>query len=311
MCVCVLERHYVREHTFCVFVCVCVRAALCQKTHILCKYLCVRAALRQRTHILCKCVCVCVFSSDIMSDTHFVASKEVFEVPLKTNKKTDDTQFIALWLFRLPPSFILFCLYFLSLYIRFMERVLLFNFVNYVFILLGLCILFIMDVLFWAFCFIVLFCVLFVCKCVLYCCHRMSTQLQLTVISYHIKSYHIVSFRKSNSRLTECVWLVSLQVDIKCWRCYFAKLRIRAKVGSNIYQYELCLSRYWNLNFGRKVYDLYQYSRVTQQLAILWRTTARLSLSRIFQLVTSCVVAAIPFPYADIIFLLDSMLQPE
>jgi len=31
---------------------------------------------------------------------------------------------------------------------------------------------------------IVLFCVLFVCKCVLYYCHRVATQFQLTNISY-------------------------------------------------------------------------------------------------------------------------------
>jgi len=43
---------------------------------------------------------------------------------------------------------------------------LLFNFVNYVFLLLYM------------------FRALFVCKCVMYYCHRVSTQLQLTNISY-------------------------------------------------------------------------------------------------------------------------------
>ena len=66
----------------------------------------------------------------------------------------------------------------------------LFNFVNYVFLLLCyvfpllcICILIFMYVPFWVFCFIVLFSVLFVCKCVLYYCHRVPTQLQLTNIS--------------------------------------------------------------------------------------------------------------------------------
>jgi hypothetical protein len=57
---------------------------------------------------------------------------------------------------------------------------LLFNCVNYVFLLLCLCILIVMYVPFCILGFTVLFCVVFVRKCVLYCCHRVSTQLQLT-----------------------------------------------------------------------------------------------------------------------------------
>ena len=70
----------------------------------------------------------------------------------------------------------------------YMFYVLLFSLVNYVFLLLCLCILIVMYVLFCVFCFIVSFCVLFVCKCVLYCCHRVSTQLQLTNMYIYIKT---------------------------------------------------------------------------------------------------------------------------
>jgi len=56
-----------------------------------------------------------------------------------------------------------------------MFSMLLFSFVN--------CVLIVMYVPFCVFCSIVLFFVLFVCQCVLYYCHRVATQLQLTNIS--------------------------------------------------------------------------------------------------------------------------------
>ena len=44
------------------------------------------------------------------------------------------------------------------------------------------------------YCLNVLFYVLFVCKCVLYYCHRLATHLQLTNISYHIKIKWLLYF---------------------------------------------------------------------------------------------------------------------
>ena len=99
-----------------------------------------------------------------------------------------------------------------------MFSMLLFNFVNYVFycyvyILLLLClrILVVVYVPFCVFCFIVLSCALFVCKCVLYCCHRLSTQLQLTkrITSYHFHTLNshtcTVQFSKNRYKNTkEC-----------------------------------------------------------------------------------------------------------
>jgi hypothetical protein len=61
------------------------------------------------------------------------------------------------------------------------------------FLLLCLCILILIYVPFCVFCFIVLFCVLLVCKCVPCYCHRVSTQLQLTNISNHI-TFHIIPY---------------------------------------------------------------------------------------------------------------------
>jgi hypothetical protein len=63
---------------------------------------------------------------------------------------------------------------------------LLFNFVHYVFLLLGLCIFIVMHVLFSVFCFIALFCVFSLRERVLYNCHRVKIHLQLKNMSYHI-----------------------------------------------------------------------------------------------------------------------------
>ena len=88
--------------------------------------------------------------------------------------------------------------------------------VNYAFLLLCLCILIVMYVPFCVFCLIVLFYVLFVCKCVLYCCHRVSTQLQLTNISYHCRLRLCIILRTSN-----LVFLSVMDLSLSMYQIYY------------------------------------------------------------------------------------------
>jgi hypothetical protein len=65
------------------------------------------------------------------------------------------------------------------------------------------------------FCFIVLFYVLFVCKCVLYYCHRVATQLQLTNI-YHIISYHTISYAKLKHGVRKIYRTADIRIKPRC-----------------------------------------------------------------------------------------------
>jgi hypothetical protein len=59
-----------------------------------------------------------------------------------------------------------------------------------------------MYVPFCVFCLIVLFCVLFLCKCGLYYCHRVSTQLQLYIYMYIYSITKLTIYPINARRLT-------------------------------------------------------------------------------------------------------------
>jgi len=59
---------------------------------------------------------------------------------------------------------------------------------------------------------IVLFYIQFVCKCVLYYCHRVSTQLQLNI-------YHIIS----NVCIQQQLWEEDCEIVSICLKCFMDK----------------------------------------------------------------------------------------
>jgi len=110
-----------------------------------------------------------------------------------------------------------------------------------------------MYVLFWVFCFIVLFYVLFMCKCILYCCHWVSTQLQLTNIQYHRNT--VLSCSLFHHRKIQ--WANSIFVRPKFLKLASIKITVYCdEIACNLVEEHQCFRRTWSLNLQTEEWHL-------------------------------------------------------
>ena len=91
-------------------------------------------------------------------------------------------------------------------------------------------------------CFIVLFCVLFVCNCVLYYCHGLSTQLQLNLYHHIIKCNWLNSTRQmlGQRSLGGLTGLRSSSVVQEATRCPLCVLFIQKEIRLKIQLRKQC-----------------------------------------------------------------------